>query len=259
MAQAYQSQSAESLSGSSASLTESGRLDAEEPAYSPMHRSAVKLSVTSPSGQRPSSQPPFQTSSPRLVGDEVVGRKVLFENGKNENNVPGKLPNRHLTELEKITRQRKFASVATRMASFEKSSDEENDEPQAREATPPQAQPGVKVRRVSLEHYPQPELEAQPSGGEMTAITCLTPTLDNQCVWMYIRPSHRRNRIPARHSGYRYRSFHSPDASMEDAMAKLHRRTSYLMATARDRSNNAGTVLDSSVSPYSMAIPEEPT
>ncbi|KAK7474310.1 hypothetical protein BaRGS_00034445, partial [Batillaria attramentaria] len=383
----------------------------------------------------------------------VLQRKVLFENGKNENNVPGKLPNRHLTELEKITRQRKFASVATRMASFEKSSDEENDEPQAREATPPQAQPGVKVRRVSLEHYPQPELEAQPSGGEMYAqgeqpvdrsvrsdqmdsplnmagttgpvrifvspsphstpsppIVEIVPvyqdshhmphsdarqpvcvdvhpaqpsaqpvqvvqplvrdlnsymTSDTGYQTVHTRPlsghgwqqvdvdwqSHARDAEfrpvpshlspadtpigtrPARKSSYlsavnappsRYSLSPSPEhedkddgeddtvptlyyphhlsqpsvmsasdsavtfsrsdppqasgmttcsvdtlpsvvrrkkdaASMEDAMAKLHRRTSYLMATARDRSNNAGTVLDSSVSPYSMAIPEEPT
>ena len=83
----------------------------------------------------------------------VWQRKVLFENGQNENNVPlgNKVPNRHRTELEKLTMQRRFTSVASRMASFEKS-DDDGDETPGRENTPPtQPQPAVKVRRVSIE------------------------------------------------------------------------------------------------------------
>jgi hypothetical protein len=86
----------------------------------------------------------------------VWQRKVLFENGQNENSAPSsviKQHNRHHMELEKLTSQRKFMSVAARMASFEKSSDEDAD---GRENTPPislppSQQPAVKVRRVSVE------------------------------------------------------------------------------------------------------------
>ena len=47
--------------------------------------------------------------------------------------------------------------------------------------------------------------------------------------------------------------------TVEDSMAKLHRRTSYLMATARDRSNNNASSVDPGFSPFSQSIAEEPT
>lgn len=43
---------------------------------------------------------------------------------------------------------------------------------------------------------------------------------------------------------------------IEDSTAKLHRRTSYLMATARDRSNNATTTVQGTS--FNLTIPEEP-
>ena len=119
----------------------------------------------------------------------VWQRKVLFENGQNENNVPNssKMRNRHRTELEKLTTQRKFTSVATRMASFEKSSDEDGEETSGRENTPPtQPQPAVKVRRVSMERYlgqdsdssqstvsdpyPKAEIKVEPAGKDEQAV-----------------------------------------------------------------------------------------
>ena len=106
--------------------------------------------------QRQSPGPMESGSGGNSNARSVWQRKVLFENGQNENNVPNgsKMRNRHRTELEKLTTQRKFTSVATRMASFEKSSDEDGEEASGRENTPPtQPQPAVKVRRVSVERY----------------------------------------------------------------------------------------------------------
>ncbi|XP_025093791.1 uncharacterized protein LOC112563732 isoform X4 [Pomacea canaliculata] len=119
-----------------------------------VQRSSPVQRLQSPdTGQSLEVQPGF--AGPLAAADRnrsVWQRKVLFENGKNENTSIKKSPNNHLSELEKLTSQRKFASVATRMASFEKSSDEDTEETQTRESTPqPKSHPAVKVRRLSLE------------------------------------------------------------------------------------------------------------
>ncbi|XP_076460407.1 rho GTPase-activating protein 21-A-like [Babylonia areolata] len=106
----------------------------------------------------------------------VWQRKVLFENGQNENNLPPntKTPSRLRTELEKLTSQRKFTSVAHRMASFEKSSDEDGERTPGRENTPPtQPQPAVKVRRVSIEQISEQDtVFPEPSASDVyTSVT----------------------------------------------------------------------------------------
>lgn len=155
--------------GSSFAVTRSPRhqtsttLDLQR--QSPSHSTTIEVQAGPPPSSAAAAthivevqhQSPGPADNSSSTARSVWQRKVLFENGQNENNPPSatsKVSNRHRTELEKLTSQRKFTSVAARMASFEKSSDEDGDI-QGRENTPPTQpppQPAIKVRRVSLEN-----------------------------------------------------------------------------------------------------------
>ncbi|KAL8562777.1 hypothetical protein ACOMHN_022652 [Nucella lapillus] len=178
--------------GSSFALTRSPRhttIDVQR--STPSHPTHIEVQTT-PSSKgthivEVQRQSPTQRNSPGPLEGGVASsngnarsvwqRKVLFENGQNENNAPpnSKYPSRNRSELDKLTNQRKFTSVASRMASFEKSSDEDGEKTPGRENTPPtHPQPAVKLRRVSIEQVAEQDtvfVEPAPSSDSFSSVT----------------------------------------------------------------------------------------
>ena len=107
------------------------------------------------------------------TGSMVCRRKALFESGQNQNNIPStsKRRNTHKTEIERLTSLSKFASVASRMASFEKSSDEDVDGLSGKEHTSHFHNPAT-----ALKHSAKHIVDMSPNRHNVSSIQAVNST-----------------------------------------------------------------------------------